>query len=588
MTLYPRLSLLAVALASVSGCDGANAAPVGTVGSSIAVLSSGVVAVVNPDQGSVSFLDPATLAVQATVAVGGEPHTLLQLADGRVIIATYRTREIVAVDPVAASVVDRASVCSGPYGLAESPDRTWVAVSCEWDGTVLRVDPTTLAAHVIASGFHRPRPVAVVGTDVYVGDYVAGVVHDVDVTGADHPSSLVPTSAPSRPALTAMSANLTSAIVPMGGRVYVAHVLENNTGDTSEAVAADYGTVDDTMPKINPIVTALGGGAISYAVYDGGSRVYSGPSAMAALGDQKLLVAHISTANVAVVDTSSGNAVATYAVGFGPAGIAVDAAHSVAYVDNALDQSVSRIDLTQSFDATAPKYSAELTLVRSLPSPYSPAALAGRRFFFDATNPHVTPAGVVACASCHPGGGDDGLVWFESTQGITLRRRRSKDLANAKSSMAPFHWDGQFADMSSLAESTMTNLMGGDGLLVDVSGVQAFVDEIVQPAVLPPSDPAAALRGAAVFQSAGCNTCHAGTDYVDHLTHAVLIPESLTSDDVFTGADTPGLRGIAITGPYFHDGRAPDLDTVLHSAMGDAAALSDVDRAALIAFLQTL
>jgi mono/diheme cytochrome c family protein len=154
--------------------------------------------------------------------------------------------------------------------------------------------------------------------------------------------------------------------------------------------------------------------------------------------------------------------------------------------------------------------------------------------------------------------------------------------------MAPFHWDGQFADMSSLAESTMTNLMGGDGLLVDVSGVQAFVDEIVQPAVLPPSDPAAALRGAAVFQSAGCNTCHAGTDYVDHLTHAVLVPESLTSDDVFTGADTPGLRGIAITGPYFHDGRAPDLDTVLHSAMGDAAALSDVDRAALIAFLQTL
>jgi len=385
-----------------------------------------------------------------------------------------------------------------------------------------------------------------------------------------------------------MSATLAAAIAPAFGRVFVAHVLENNTGDASEPVADDYGTVATTNPKINPIVTPLGGAPMSYAVYDGGTRVYSGPSALASFGDHTLLVAHVSTGNVAIVDASSGRAIGTYRVGFGPSGVAVDARRHVAYVDNALDQSVSRIDLSKPFDDSAPRYDADATLVRALPSPYSAAALAGRRFFFDATNTHATPAGVVACASCHPGGTDDGLVWLEHTATITLRRRRTKHLANARSSMAPFHWDGEFQTMSALSESTMTNLMGGDGLLVDTSGVQAFIDEVVQPPALPVTDAAAVARGEAVFQAAGCVTCHASPDWVDHLSHAVLVPESLASDDAFTSADTPGLRGVFLAGPYFHDGRAADLDAVLHSAMGNAASLSDADRADLVAFLRSL
>ena len=582
-----RLVLFA-ALSLAPACDAGSQGDAGRVSSSIAVLASGDVAVVNPDQGSVSLLDPSTLAVRATIDVSGEPHALLELASGEVLVANGRAGEIVAIDPEAASIVARASVCAGPYGLAESPDRAWVAVTCEWDGSVRRVDPGTLASSELARGFRRPRAVAIVASDVWVADWIGGVVHDLDAAGVDHPVSLVPASASSRPALTKMSANLASAIVPAFGKTFVAHVLENDTGDTSEPVADDYGTIASTNPKINPIVTAIGDEPFSYAVYDGGPRVYSGPMAMAAYGGGRLLVAHVSTGNVAVIDASSGRAVATYRVGFGPAGVAVDDAKHVAFVDNALDQSVSRIDLSKPVGDGAPRYDADATLVRTLPSPFSPAALAGRRFFFDATNPHVTPAGVVACASCHPGGADDGLVWFEHTPSISLRRRRTKNLANAKSSMAPFHWDGEFTTMSALSESTMTSLMGGDGLLVDVSNVQAFVDEIVKPAVLPASDPAAVTRGAAVFGSFGCATCHAGPDFTDRQIHAVLAPESLAADDAFAGADTPGLRGVFLSAPYFHDGRAPDLDAVLHSAMGNADALSDADRADLIAFLRSL
>lgn len=565
----------ALFLALVS-CD-ATPAVVGQASSSIVLLANGDVAVTNPDQGSVSVLDSATLAVKTTIDVGGEPHSLVELDDGDLLVANFRGGEIVEVDPRAASVVRRATVCAGAYGLARLG--TSIAVTCEWEGRVLRVDPATLATTEIASGLRRPRAVAIAGTDTWVADFVGGIVHDIDRAGADHPVSLVPSSAPDRPALTKMSANLAASIVPAYGRVFVAHVLENNTGDTTEPIADDYGTVATTAPKINPIITPAGGAPMSYAVYDGGPRVYSGPSAIAAVGDGKLLVAHASTANVALVDAGSGKAESTFHVGLGASGIAMDPQHHVAWVDNAIDQSVSRIDLASS---------SVLTLVRPLPSPLSPAALAGRRFFWDATNTHVTPSGVVACASCHPSGSDDGLVWLEHTPNIALRRRRTKNLANAKSPMAPFHWDGEFQTMDALAESTMTNLMGGDGLLVDVSNVQAFIDEIVKPPSLPVSDASAVARGSTVFQAANCVSCHASPDFVDHVSHAVLVPESLTSDDAFTAADTPGLRGVFLGAPYFHDGRAKDLDEVLHSAMGNAASLSDADRADVIAFLRSL
>jgi mono/diheme cytochrome c family protein len=380
------------------------------------------------------------------------------------------------------------------------------------------------------------------------------------------------------------------------GSLYVAHVLENNTGDTSEPVASDYGSVTNTNPKINPAVTALGGSEPPiYAQFDGGAHVYCGPVAIAAFGPQYLLVAHVSTANVAVLDTQASSAttraVGTFSVGAGPSGIAVDAAHNVAYVDNALDQSVSKIDLSQSFSPDAAVFPSMTTLVRELPSPYSPQALAGRQFFFDATNPHVTPAGVVACASCHPAGNDDGLIWFENTTNVSFRHRRTPHLANAKTPTAPFHWDGQFPTMSALVESTMTNIMGGDGLLVDTSGVQPFIDEIVKAPVLPVTDSAAVARGQALFTSAQvqCSTCHVGTYLTDDLLHAVLVPESLDPADTIMQANTPGLHGVFLEAPYFHDGRAATLlDVLSDPAMGHAQGLSAGQLSDLVAYVQSL
>jgi DNA-binding beta-propeller fold protein YncE len=609
-----RLWLAVAAAAALAGCgDGEAALPApleaGRVGASLALLAStGELAVVSPDQGSVSFLDATTLEPLATVDVGGEPHTLLELPSGALLVATYRGGEVARVDARARRVTAHRAICAGPYGLAAAPDGASVLVSCEWEGAVLRLDPVTLAATPLARGLQRPRALATVGGEVFVADFTGGLVRRLGPDGAAVATSLVPGEAPYRPALTVMTANLATAMIPAFGRLHVAHELVNHDGnEAAEKVADDYGSVLDDNPKINPAVTSLAPGAdtaagaadpVLYARYDGGARVFNGPAALAAFGARYLLVANLSTADVAVLDTAAptpdARVVGSFAVGAGPSGIAVDAAGRVAFVDNAFDGSVSRLDLTLPLGEGAPRHPAALTRVRPLAPRYSAAALAGRKLFHDASNQHLTPSAVVACSTCHPGGGDDGLVWFIHTPTIPLKRRRTPHLADAHSATAPFHWDGAFPDMPALVQGTITNLMAGDALLVDVDAVQAFLDEMVAPPVPPAGDPAAVARGRQVFESAaaGCATCHGGPDGTDDGFHAVLAPMSLHPDDVFPMANTPALHGLFLRAPYFHDGRSDSLTDLLTrpdaSLHGGAAVLPRAARDDLLAYLGSL
>ena len=124
----------------------------GLVGASIALVVHGSeLAVVNPDQGSVSFLDPSSLVVKGTTPVGGEPHALLEAVSGTLLVTNYRDGEVVVIDESSGKVTKRVSVCAGPYGLAASPDATWVAVTCEWDQTLRRIDLATYAVKTLAS-----------------------------------------------------------------------------------------------------------------------------------------------------------------------------------------------------------------------------------------------------------------------------------------------------------------------------------------------------------------------------------------------------------------------------------------------------
>jgi cytochrome c peroxidase len=105
--------------------------------------------------------------------------------------------------------------------------------------------------------------------------------------------------------------------------------------------------------------------------------------------------------------------------------------------------------------------------------------------------------------------------------------------------------------------------------------------------------PGQAAKGAALFTGkAGCASCHAGANFSDNRLH----PFASTPRDIgvarITGrADdqglfrTPGLRNVALTAPYLHDGSARTLPEAMarHGIALDAGEEAD-----LLAFLDQL
>jgi cytochrome c peroxidase len=101
-----------------------------------------------------------------------------------------------------------------------------------------------------------------------------------------------------------------------------------------------------------------------------------------------------------------------------------------------------------------------------------------------------------------------------------------------------------------------------------------------------PYDVAAAARGAAVFTAASCASCHPAPLYTDRARHDVGTGGG-AGERKGTSFDTPSLRGLAESAPYFHNGSAATLLDVLRSH-GNAPSLSETERADLAEFLRSI
>ena len=117
----------------------------------------------------------------------------------------------------------------------------------------------------------------------------------------------------------------------------------------------------------------------------------------------------------------------------------------------------------------------------------------------------------------------------------------------------------------------------------------------------PDAFPAAARRGLRLFVGrAGCAACHAGPALSDDAFHPSLV-HSMTAPGVpDTGHPgspentfrTPGLRDVASTAPYLHDGSAASLCDAVQPHAADPGnvppLLTATERRDLVAFLRTL
>lgn len=138
------------------------------------------------------------------------------------------------------------------------------------------------------------------------------------------------------------------------------------------------------------------------------------------------------------LDTGSGEVRGSVRVGGVPRGIVLDSSDKTnrqAWVYNAIDNSVSRVD------ATDP---ADLSLLQTiqLEDPTDPATKRGRKVFNSAS---ASTTGTFSCASCHPDGHTDQLLWVLKTPVVTggdqIMPRSTMPIRGLRET-EPFHWDG--------------------------------------------------------------------------------------------------------------------------------------------------
>ena len=92
-------------------------------------------------------------------------------------------------------------------------------------------------------------------------------------------------------------------------------------------------------------------------------------------------------------------------------------------------------------------------------------------------------------------------------------------------------------------------------------------------------------RGAAIFESQQCSTCHAPPFYTTPHVYDVGLDDKVGNHEF----NPPSLRGVSQRSPYFHDNRAAKLEDVLGPLQHQLdAPLSDTDLKDLIAFLRSL
>jgi hypothetical protein len=194
---------------------------------------------------------------------------------------------------------------------------------------------------------------------------------------------------------------------------------------------------------------------------------------------------------------------------------------------------------------------------------------------------HAQAGGFVACASCHPEGGDDGHIWL-----LSNNARRTPSLRGTIAGTAPYHWPGDQADIPALVNDVYTKRMSGAQLDdSQMHALQHWVEGIPAPVVPSWVEAASAQRGQAIFERSdvGCASCHAGPK---HTNNATL--------DVGTGGpfQVPPLLGVGWRTPLLHDGCAATIaDRFGHCATpghGDISKLAPQDVTDLGMYLESL
>jgi mono/diheme cytochrome c family protein len=500
-------------------------------------------------------------------------------------------------------------VAAEPWGLALAPDDTKLVVSSAWGSALTILDASTMAVQRVVPLPRDPRDVIVDDDGVaFVSHLVGAKLSVVDLARDDQPATVdlaVRKSTPiaqleDRMALRTGVQEYALTRVTLPGRAGIAGpqrilvpMVSVDPGEEARRSSVYYGPPFDGVGKETPIVSV-----VDPASRQPLSRYLLGTSetqlrrecllpraAAVRAKTASLLVACFGLDALLELDALAVDPFRAerrrFALPPGPTGVAVDEVSGRAVVFSQMGAKVSVLRLDEEGEPRPTAIAVDYHPDRALAD-----AARGRLLFYRTDDKRISGDGV-ACSSCHIDGREDGLTWT-----TPMGPRQTPMLAGRLADTGPFGWEGDRPTVADYIDNTITRL-GGTGLgPADTEELVKFLLVAKPPPgrVAPPqADADLARRGRDLFESAeqSCSGCHAGEMSTDASKHD-LTASGLSGIRPF---DTPSLRFLRGTAPYFHDGRYETLEALLSdplSHMGRSSTLPAADKAALAAYLRTL
>lgn len=492
------------------------------------------------------------LEVAQSFKTPAEPYGVALTPDKKtLLVTTIADRTMVALDASTGAEKWRSALGREPRGLAVSPDGTRALVSYLVTGTVDQIDllESHRAEHIAISNASAPRRGRRAGVE---GDSFARGSFAVAFLGSEQ--ALVPFQRETPVQITGGGEN--TGGYGGGFESPVSHQLAfigfGKGGNTSQVTAQ----IAQHQPR------ALAWDGVHDALY------------VAGMGSDTIL--QIKNASQVGISEGLTASLTNGTAKCGPDGVAV-AADGNLMVWCAFTRTVQRVDVVDGkgvLTAEA-KVKAGPQLVASAMTDKQHTGF----ILFHSAEPAVSARGAMACATCHPDNRADGLSWR-----IEKHELQTPVLAGRMVGTHPFKWDGGDPNLTASLTSTMKRL-GGFGLdKPQTEALTAYVEML--PSVRAPNrDAQQVARGKKVFDAEGCRTCHDGANYTDNDQHKF--------SGTLEKSDTPSLKGLAASAPYYHDGSAATLEALLRDrgavhGMADTTKLTDAQVADLTAFLETL
>lgn len=602
----------------------AKVAPPPISGGTLSVLSDDSAAIVaDPDRDRISIVDLTTRSVRKTIELqhGDEPGRSVEDGQKHVHVALRSGGAVVSIDPATGSLLSRRAVCKAPRGIAFEPATDLLHVACA-EGKLISLPAR--GGEVVRSLSLGPdlRDVLVRGSELWITRFKSAEVLRVSSTGTLDRRVTIPQAQGSLSRAPASDGSPTDGPAAEPDTVALQpgtawRAISNATGG---AMIVHQETVIDEIPITPPSASgsAYGGGGfvcdgivknvLSTISVDGSvsSIGFMGaplPVDIAISRDQNwIAVAHAGTPDFSgprpfVVFPGENGSTAPSKGGFGGgSSVSIFSVSDMANGGNSCAFAQGSIGIEP---ATAVAFTgsglllvqtrepAQLLIQSGVPFGATEMLALGGEFRADTGHElfHRDAGGGIACASCHPEGGEDGHTWRFSGFG----ERRTQALHVGLRGTAPFHWNGDLPDVGALMSEVFVGRMGGVREHESrVSALSEWLFALKAPPPIRAATDEAVTRGKVLFESAdvGCTQCHSGSKFTDNRT--------LSIDSVATSKlQVPSLVAVGYRAPFMHNGCAATLAARFDAACGgnqhgNTAALSEAQRGDLVAYLESL